>query len=286
MKTRLVLLAIALAACKGGDRKESAPPPKPSAPAVAPSAVAPTPTAPPSAAAPPPEADAEAGCPDDMIAVASGCIDKREVLVSDYAACAVDKACPPAETTVAGPNVGEAERALFDPLCNAHKVIEMADHPMNCVDLAGADAFCKAHGKRLPTAAEWERAARGVGGGKYPWGASSPVSSLVNACGAECVTWKKAHKDLVAKIRGMSVSAEAYPGDDGFAATAQPGSFALGASSVGAVDMAGNVEEWTQGGEVRGGSWLSTRDAELRADARRALDPTRRSATVGFRCAK
>jgi formylglycine-generating enzyme required for sulfatase activity len=223
-----------------------------------------------------------------MITVRGGCIDKHEVLVSDFVACAADKRCAPAvaEDTIAGPNVTDEEHALFDPLCNAHAAVDNADHPMNCVDLAGAEAFCRAHGKRLPTGAEWERAARGVAGGRYPWGTSSPVSTLVNACGAECVAWKKAHKDLVTKIRGMSLTAEAFPGDDGYAATSPAGAFAMGASSVGAVDMAGNVEEWMQGGEVRGGSWLSARDAELRVDAHRALDPSTRSATVGFRCAK
>ncbi|HET6146632.1 MAG TPA: SUMF1/EgtB/PvdO family nonheme iron enzyme [Polyangia bacterium] len=90
-------------------------------------------------------------------------IDRLEVTVRDYQACAKIKACPPAGGKKA---------------CNGSRSSARLDHPMNCVTWAAADAFCKWKGGRLPTSGEWERAARGDSERKYPWGDDEPKNQL------------------------------------------------------------------------------------------------------------
>lgn len=90
---------------------------------------------------------------------------------------------------------------------------DKSDHPVNCVDWDQAVAYCQWEGKRLPTEAEWEKAARGTDGRIYPWGNTAP----------DC------NRAQYGKCGGQTVSVGTKP---------------AGSSPYGVLDMAGNVDEW------------------------------------------
>jgi formylglycine-generating enzyme required for sulfatase activity len=226
------------------------------------------------------------------------CIDRTEVTAEAFAACVARGACTGDWRTNDWPDIAKGERATFDPLCTAREPSRLGKHPANCVSWTQARDYCAAAGARLPTEAEWEHAARGTDGRRYPWGDAEPTSSRLNACGAECAAWGKKHgaPDLV----GM------FKDDDGWPTTAPVGSFPAGASPYGALDMTGNVWEWVAdrhgkyepaeshaptgpavGDErvIRGGAWNGSESAWVRPTYRFSAAPTMRSHGIGFRCA-
>jgi formylglycine-generating enzyme required for sulfatase activity len=289
------------------------------APAVASAAVASAPAAAPAPAKP--------SCPEGMVPIPGGkffmgsddkddldferpahqvtlspyCIDKYEVTVARYKACSDRGECKRAGTTNDWESIKDSERKAFDPLCNARDPDANAKHPVNCVDWEMADAFCRAavpHG-RLPTESEWEFAARGPDGRKFPWGDDPPDAKRLNACDKDCVSWgRKNHVEESAM----------FEGSDGFANTAPVGSFPAGASRYGVEDVVGNVWEWVgdwyapysaasgenpkgpaadsgDGRVIRGGAWNGAYPAWVRPTFRYHDAPTKRSYGIGFRCA-
>ncbi|MDB4996148.1 MAG: Serine/threonine kinase [Myxococcaceae bacterium] len=231
--------------------------------------------------------------PAHAVSLESYCIETLEVTVRDYHACSDHGECKRAGKTNAWHGLDTSQRRALDPLCNVREPDARADHPINCVDWEMASTYCHAHHARLPTEAEWEFAARGPDGRRYPWGDDPPTAGHVNTCGLECAAW--------GVVTGVDLRAM-YKASDGFPTSAPVGSFPLGRSPASVDDMIGNVSEWVADRFVpygnaaesydphelrvlRGAAWNTSSPDAARATFRRGDDPTKRSFEIGFRCA-
>ena len=153
-------------------------------------------------------------------------------------------------------------------------IVDKPDHPAVQVSSRDAAAFCAWHGLRLPTEAEWEFAARGRDGRRYPWGMQVPGNSEKR------------------RANFGTVRCCAPDDTDGYLRTAPVGQFPSGASPFGLLDMAGNVWEWTASAfpsdsglvALRGGGWGNNPYC-LRAAYRHGNPPDIGLDMIGFRCA-
>jgi len=194
-------------------------------------------------------------------------IDQYEVTNAQYRACVEAGACQPP----ANPASYTHEKYFDNP--------EFANFPVVQVSWDQAFTFCAWRDARLPTEAEWEKAARGTDERTFPWGE-----------GLDC------------SLANWATSSGTCKGD-----TVAVGSYPTGASPYGAMDMAGNVWEWVadwyaadyyqnspkdnprgpEAGQLkvlRGGSWVSN-EPNLRTAFRNNLEPASASSNIGFRCA-
>ncbi len=175
-------------------------------------------------------------------------IDRTEVTNAAYARCVAAGACRP--------------RAPY-------RGTEEADQPAVGVSWEDARAHCRFAGKRLPTEAEWEKAARGVDGRRFPWGAK-----------ADC------------RRANFGNFAGSGPCPDNPGRPERVGARASGQSPYGALDMGGNVWEWVEdayAGEpdarvLRGGGCCGYFTAP-RTTERLRFPHAFRDSDIGFRCA-
>lgn len=174
-------------------------------------------------------------------------------------------------------------RKLIDHMITVHAVQPetLARWPTLYVTWGEASDFCRAHGKRLPTEAEWEKAARGDNGNLFPWGQKPPAPGVA--------MFGQYHVHEIPIVSSVDSGEE-------------------GRSPYGLHHMAGNAAEWVEdwfgidyyatmpdrnprGARqgrykvVRGGSWKSAPPL-LRTATRGGASPEQRAATIGFRCAK
>lgn len=216
------------------------------------------------------------GCYDDeqpahTVHLPSYDIQKYEVTNAQYADCVAAGTCQAPVSTSSSSAASYYGNHAYD------------DYPVIYVDWSRANSYCTWLGARLPTEAEWEKAAKGPSPEQkeYPWGDTAPTCSDTNG----------------------AISGAACTGD-----TAVVGSYAAGASYYGIMDMSGNVGEWVndwynpvyyisspyndpQGGDgstsvklIRGGGWNGD-EISLRLLTRSVNLPTASNSSTGFRCA-
>ncbi|MEO8704063.1 MAG: SUMF1/EgtB/PvdO family nonheme iron enzyme [Kofleriaceae bacterium] len=241
-------------------------------------------------------ADTLAAMPPREVFVDSFTIDRDEVSVIEYRGCVNAGACD------------------LDPLIAGDERYIRDGWPMVNATWNEAQDFCRWRGERLPTEAEWERAARGDNAAAtWPWGELEQPKDFNHG-----QPRAQAMRDIE---RSLTVTPFQFFGDpddsDGHAILAPPGSYVWGEGPYGTRDQAGNVAEWTADAwifdsktkgydrldrtnpfregtlsdarVVRGGSWRQPTfiaKSNLRDPFNKEYDPKQRFSHIGFRCAR
>ncbi|HSA62925.1 MAG TPA: SUMF1/EgtB/PvdO family nonheme iron enzyme [Nitrospiraceae bacterium] len=200
-------------------------------------------------------------------------MDRDEVSLGEYLAFLHQRKLTPSD---------ELQKLIWHVI-TVHSVTDetLTRWPALYVTWSEAQDFCRSKGKRLPTEAEWEKAARGSDGNLFPWGDAAPDAKLA--------MFGQHHVHEIPILAAVDSLDE-------------------GRSPYGLHHMAGNVAEWVHDWfgfdyyaympeknppgppngryrSVRGGSWKS-KLIMLRTATRSGAPPEQRSATIGFRCAK
>jgi formylglycine-generating enzyme required for sulfatase activity len=204
--------------------------------------------------------------PEHKVTLKAFSVDRTEVSVAQYKACVDCGVCKPPLRD--GSNTGR------EPYYGNESY---ANYPAIYIGWIDAKAYCEGIGKRLPTEAEWEMAARGSAGNEYPWGSTAPTPADANF---------------------QSAANDTLPVTD----------YEKGKSPCGALNMAGNVWEWVADSydpsyysssptadpkgpatsvikATRGGGFNSTAD-NLKTYVRVGNVETAAFSYLGFRCAK
>jgi formylglycine-generating enzyme required for sulfatase activity len=206
------------------------------------------------AAAPEKPATGPASCPEGMARVEGGsltmdgkredvgtfCIDKQEATAAAYSACVDGRTC-------------QAPSEKPREFCT-YRQAGKGRHPMNCVTIDEAKAFCQSRGLLLPTEQQAELAARGLQGRRYPWGEAE----------------EEARVCMGRRNEGTCVA----------------GSLPSGATPEGVVDLAGNVAELVEsarGHRTFGGDFSDKKLKDVSPEERGVS--TSPSPKIGFRCA-
>jgi len=186
----------------------------------------------------------------------------------------------------------EATKHSTPPSWDDEAVTSAGDRPVVGVDWEDANAYCKWAGERLPSEAEWEKAARGTDKRRFPWGDMQPFVDIANYNRGLWVSYPITLAPVTSGAEGMSIRHGLKDG---------------GKSPYGLYHMAGNAAEWVgdwydreyyakgqkenpigpSAGEkkvLRGGSWGDP-PRNIRVTARFSADPEFRDTSIGFRCA-
>lgn len=238
--------------------------------------------------------------PERLVFLHAFFLDRFEVTNQDYADFVQSTGHrPPANNNPAS--------TIWDDVMYPHAI---AKHPVVNVSWDDAVAYCRWSGKRLPTEAEWEKAARGTDGRRYPWGNdwSWRKANSASYWAGQTIEFQSGADWEAFWVKGDGARLVKEKGIKGEVLTLPVGSFPDGTSPYGIQDLAGNAAEWVQdwydpnyyrsaplsdpsGPErgaiksMRGGSWLKPAVSLRTSDRDWGLMDSRPSGT-GFRCAK